>query len=140
MQSEKQLVVDEQATVVGFYNNAMTMLEEAAKACNVPTHAAAAAAPPAVAVQLSMPPAELANDVQKELCKQKEDLAKRFQADTQGQQLSNEQLLNRALEYAFGLAASSAVGQIAALTPAQPPPASVSASAQMAHTFQPTPP
>ena len=137
LQSEKQLVVDEQATVVGFYNNAMTMLEEAAKACNVPTHAAAAAAPSAVPVQLSMPPAELANNVQTELSKQKEDLAKRFQADSQGQHFSNEQLLTRALDYAFGLAASSAVSQIAALAPAPGPPASVSASAQMAHTFTP---
>ena len=120
LQSEKQLVVDEQATVVGFYNNAMTMLEEAAKACNVPTHSAAAAAPSAVPVQLSMPPAELANNVQTELSKQKEDLAKRFQADTQGQQLSNEQLLNRALEFALGMAASSAVCQIASQTLAPP--------------------
>ena len=137
LQSERQLVVDEQAEVMGFYNNAMAKLEQAAKAGNVPTHVAAAAAPSAVVVQLSVPPAELANNVQTELSKQKEDLAKRFQADTQGQQLSNEQLLNRALEYAFGLAASSAVGQIAALTPAPLPPASVSASAQMAHTFTP---
>ena len=50
LQSEKQLVVEEQAEVVGFYTNAMTMLEKAAKAASVPTHVVAAAAPPAVLV------------------------------------------------------------------------------------------
>ena len=67
-----------------------------------------------------MPPAELASDVQKELCKQKEDLERRFAADTQGQQLSSEQLLKSALDFAFGMAASSAVGQIASKTQAPP--------------------
>ena len=113
----------------------MTMLEKAAKASDVPTHIAVSAAPAAVMVQPSLPPAELAHDVQKELCKQKEDLEKRFQADLQGQQLSPEQLLKRALDYAFGVAASSAVGQIAAQTPAPPPPASAPAQVP-----PPTPP
>ena len=88
-----------------------------------------------------MPPAELAQGIQIELSKQKEDLEKGFQADLQGQTLSSEQLLKRALEYAFGVAASSAVGQLAAQTPAapQPPqPATAPAPARVPPT--PTPP
>ena len=134
LQSERQLVVDEQAEFVGFYNNAMTKLDQAAKAGNVPTHVAASAAP--AAVGRSLPAAELAQNVQAELSKQKEALDQRFQAEIQGQQLTHEQLLKRALDYGFGLAASSAVSQLASGGPVtiQPagsaaPPAKVPAPA-----------
>ena len=125
LQSERQLVVDEQAEVVGFYNNAMTKLDQAAKAGNVPTHVAASAAP--AAAGCSLPAAELAQNVQSELSKQKEALDQRFQAETQGQQLTHEQLLKRALDYGFGLAASSAVGQLASQVPATTLPANSAA-------------
>jgi hypothetical protein len=136
LQSERQLVVDEQAEVMGFDNNAMAKLEEAAKAGNVPTHVAASVAPAAVVAPF-LPPAELAQSIQKELSKQKEDLEKGFQADLQGQQLTPEQLLKRALEYAYGVAASSAVGQLAAQAPAATQPASAPAPARVP---TPTPP
>ena len=116
LQSERQLVVDEQAEVVGFYDNAMTLLEKAAKAQGITTTASVAAAAPAP------PPVQeassnLANVVHNILCQQKEEVQSRFKADIAGQQLSADQLLVRALEFGFGCAASSAVGQIAAVTP-----------------------
>ena len=129
LQSQKQQVVAEQAEVVGFYANAMTLLGNAAKAANMPTHVAAAVAPPAEPVQLSMPPAGLADAVQKELVNAKEGLALRLQFETQGQELSHDQMVFHALDMAFGLAASSAVGHIAALTQAQAPPANSPAAA-----------
>jgi hypothetical protein len=128
LQSERQLVVDEQAEVVGFYDNAMTLLEKAAKAQGITTTASVAAAAPAP------PPVQeassnLANVVHNILCQQKEEVQSRFKADIAGQQLSADQLLVRALEFGFGCAASSAVGQIAAVTPAAPKPATPRGSA-----------